>query len=346
MASVYKVTEIEGKGLGCVAIVDIEKGSLILNENSQMLGIPEETRGKAKWMKILLKSFYQMGKADQLEFMTLRNKCINIQDYQNRKEDIEKGLEDLKFEIGKFEQDPEKAEEVLKICCIYLSNRWNPNLSESGLRLKTARFRHSCKANAKTIVSLADDLGQVRAISNIKAGQEILVNYISENDQFIGFRNRKHRQKILFDGWFFVCSCDLCENDADIDPNAFETWIQDAEKLAIDRQTALKAGRSQGHLYYSLEMSRKELNCYKKLYRVGKVQKIQPISLFKILDRGFFTAVFGYQLYKTAELKMDAMTFAKAVEKFGKILGNDIVFPDNRNYYKHHYQNSIDKSGY
>ena len=346
MASVYKVTEIEGKGLGCVAIVDIEKGSLILNENSQMLGIPEETRGKAKWMKILLKSFYQMGKADQLEFMTLRNKCINIQDYQNRKEDIEKGLEDLKFEIGKFEQDPEKAEEVLKICCIYLSNRWNPNLSESGLRLKTARFRHSCKANAKTIVSLADDLGQVRAISNIKAGQEILVNYISENDQFIGFRNRKHRQKILFDGWFFVCSCDLCENDADIDPNAFETWIQDAEKLAIDRQTALKAGRSQGHLYYSLEMSRKELNCYKKLYQVGKVQKIQPISLFKILDRGFFTAVFGYQLYKTAELKMDAMNFAKAVEKFGKILGNDIVFPDNRNYYKHHYQNSIDKSGY
>ena len=27
MASVYKVTEIEGKGLGCVATVDIEKGS-------------------------------------------------------------------------------------------------------------------------------------------------------------------------------------------------------------------------------------------------------------------------------------------------------------------------------
>merc|ERR1719483_903873 len=223
-------------------------------------------------MKILLKSFYQMGKADQLEYMTLRNKCVNIQDYQNRKEDIDKGLEDLKFEIGKFEQDPEKAEEVLKICCIYLSNRWNPNLYESGLRIKTSRFRHSCKPNAKTIVK-ADDLGQVRAISNIKAGQEIHVNYNSENDQFIGFRNRKHRQKILFDGWFFFCSCDLCENDVDIDANAFETWIQDAEKLAIDRQTALKAGRSQGHLYYSLEKSRKELNCYKKLYQLGKVQK-------------------------------------------------------------------------
>ena len=36
MSSVYKVTEIEGKGLGCVATVDIEKGSLILTENPQI----------------------------------------------------------------------------------------------------------------------------------------------------------------------------------------------------------------------------------------------------------------------------------------------------------------------
>ena len=80
MASVYKVAEIEGKGLGCVAILDIEKGSLILNESSQMCGIPEEIKGSSKWMKTVLKSFYQMGEADQLEYMTLRNKCINFQD--------------------------------------------------------------------------------------------------------------------------------------------------------------------------------------------------------------------------------------------------------------------------
>ena len=124
-------------------------------------------------MKILLKSFYQMGKADQLEYMTLRNKCINFQDYQNfiSKEDFDKSLEDLRFEVSKFENDQEKAEEILKICCIYLTNRWNPNQSESGLRIKTSRFNHSCKANATTILK-ADDLGQVRAISNIKAGKK------------------------------------------------------------------------------------------------------------------------------------------------------------------------------
>merc|ERR1719483_266291 len=297
-------------------------------------------------MKILLKSFYQMGKADQLEFRTLRNKWINIPDYKNYKESIDKELDFLKLEVSKIEHDPEKAEEIFKICCIYLSNRRSANQSESGLMIKTSRFKHSCKPNAISMIK-GDDLYQIRAISNIKAGQEIHIEYNGENDPFFKFRNRKQRQKILFERWFFVCSCDFCENGVDIDANAYEKWIQEAEKLTINRNSAFKAGRSLGHLHYSLEDNWKEVNCYKQLYKVGKVQKIQPILLYNILDRGFFTALFGYQLYKTAELKIDARNFAKAAEKFGKILGNDIVFkPDNLNYYKQHYQNCIDKSGY
>ena len=52
---------------------------------------------------------------------------------------------------------------------------------------------------------------------------------------------------------FFFCSCDLCENDVDIDAEAFEAFIQEAEKLYIDRQSACKAGISLGAQYYSLE---------------------------------------------------------------------------------------------
>ena len=46
MSSVYKVTEIEGKGLGCVATVDIEKGTLILTENPQICVATEEEEGR------------------------------------------------------------------------------------------------------------------------------------------------------------------------------------------------------------------------------------------------------------------------------------------------------------
>ena len=346
MSSVYKVHVFpalyNGKFLGCVATSDIEKGSLILTENSKMCGVPEEIKGSSKWIKILMKSFYQMSKTDQLEYMTLHNKCINIQDYQNCKEEIEKGLEDLKQEVGKIEHDPEKAEKVFKICCIYLSNRF-----EDGLRFKASRFRHSCKPNAMLTCHCHgdNDLGQIRAISNIKSGQEINLNY--KTDPFSGFKNRKYRQKSLFDGFLFVCSCDLCEGDVDIDGNAYEKYIQEAEKLIIDRKSAFDAGRSLGHLYYSIEDSRKEINCYKQMYKIGKTQNIQPIDLYLVLDRGFFAAIFGYQLYKAADIKIDARNFAKAAEKFGKILGKEIIKTrENPNYYKQYYQNSIDKAGY
>ena len=74
MSSVYKVTEIKGKGLGCVAIADIKKGSLILNEYSQMLfDQGEEIEWSFKWIKNLLKSFNQMSKTDQLEYMKLHS---------------------------------------------------------------------------------------------------------------------------------------------------------------------------------------------------------------------------------------------------------------------------------
>merc|ERR550534_1726806 len=302
-------------------------------------------------MKILLKSFYKMGKADQLDFMTLRNKWINIPDYKNYQEAIDKELEFLKSEVSKIEHDPEKAEEIFKICCIFLSNRRSAGFriadqSQSSLMIKTSRFRHSCKPNAIAMIK-ADDLFQIRAISNIKAGQEIHIEYCGENDPFFKFRNRQQRQKILFERWLFVCSCDFCENGVDINASPYEKWIQEGEKLTISRNSAVKAGLSLGHLYYSLENCWKEVTCYKQLYKVGKVQKLQPILLYNILDRGFFTALVGYQMYKTAELKIDAGNFAKAAEKFGKILGNDVVFkPDGLNYYKQHYQNEIDKSGY
>ena len=76
---VYKVTKIKGKGLGCVAITDIEKGSLILTENPQICGNTEEEEGSSKWIKSLMKSFKRMKKTDQLEYMELHSKYNNFQ---------------------------------------------------------------------------------------------------------------------------------------------------------------------------------------------------------------------------------------------------------------------------
>jgi len=328
MSSLYKVTEIEGKGLGCVAISDIKKGSLILMEKPQLCVETEEREWSSMWIKSLLEYFYEMIKADQLEYMTLDN---------NFKKVIAKEIEIVKFEIAKIEQDPEKAEEILKILGIY-----STNIFQGGVCLKGSRFNHSCQPNA-AFTKINGQL-QFRAIGKIKAGKEITLTYF--DNYFAGFRNRKYRQQNLLKGWSFLCSCDLCENDVDIDAEAFEAYIQEAEKLNIKCQSACKAGISLGARYYSLENCKKEIVCYKQLYKVGREQNIQPYFLWIMLDKGFGAATAGYQFYKAADLKIDAMTFAKAAEKFGNILGNDIVTRGNSFSYKQRYQDVIDKAGY
>ena len=336
MSSMYKVTKIEGKGLGCVAVSNIKKGSLILIVNPQLCVETEETEGSSIWIKSLLKSFYQMNLADQHEFMTLYNKFNNFQNFQNSEEILAKVIQICKLEIGKIEQDPEKAEEILKICGIYSTNSF-----EDGVCFKISRFNHSCQPNAALINVNGQD--QLRAIENIKAGKEINLSYLG---QFGGLRNRKYRRQNLLKRWSFFCSCDLCENDVDIGAEAFEALIQEAEELFIDRQSAVKNGISLGPQYYSLDKCKKEILCYKQLYKAGKDQNIQPHVLFLMVDQGFGAAIAGYQLYKTNDLKTDAMTFAKTAEKFGKLLGNDYVSQGNSFSYKQIYQDVIGKSGY
>jgi hypothetical protein len=240
------------------------------------------------------------------------------------------------LEINTIEQDPEKFKKIEEICDIYFTNSF-----DEGFCVKMSRFNHSCQPNASSIT--VNDQQQLRAIENIKAGEEINISYLS---QFAGFRNTKYRRQELLKKFVFICSCDLCENDVDVDAEVFEAYIQEAEKLFIDRQLALKDGISHGAQYYSLDKCRKEIFCYKKLYKVGKDQKIQPHALFLMLDQGFNAATTGYQFYKTTDLKIDAMSFAKAAEKFGKILGNDYVSLGNCFSYKQVYQDMIDKAGY
>ena len=126
---------------------------------------------------------------------------------------------------------------------------------------------------------MLNDEHQIRAISNIKAGKEINITYNS--DPFSGFRNKEFRQMSLLLKWFFMCSCDLCKNGVDIDTNASEVLIQEAEKLAKDRKSALEAGPSRGPIYYSLEKCKTEVSLYKKC---TKLEKLKRSSHFSCID--------------------------------------------------------------
>ena len=302
MSSTFKATETEGKGLVCIAMTDISKGSLILNENPQM-SAEAEKMGSEKWIRSLMKSFNEMSKADQLEYMTLKNKCSWLIDRNSA----------LKSRISQMEKDSEKADEIFQICCIYESYRMS-----DGFRIKTSSFKHSCQPNAVK-VQKSISLFEVRAISNIKIGQEINLNL--SIDPFYGFKSKIDRQEILLNAPpFVICSCDLCESDVDIDANAFKTLILEAEELANSQR--------------SLENVREQIKCYKKMYNVGKILKIQHYFLYyKVLKLTFNTAKFGWLMFQAADLKMEAESLMITMKKFGKILGGDATLKSEETFF-------------
>ena len=62
--NLYEVVKIDGKGLGCVALKDIEIGTLILKEKPQCLGSTPDN---------VIESFECMSKCDQEEYLKLYN---------------------------------------------------------------------------------------------------------------------------------------------------------------------------------------------------------------------------------------------------------------------------------
>lgn len=111
-----------------------------------------------------------------------------------------------------------------------------------------------------------------------------------------------------------------------------------SEYHKINSTKALAVGRANGNQHYPLEICRREVACYKQIYKIAKDKNVQPISLFKLAEKAFGAATLGYQLYKTADLKNDAENFAKTAEKFGKILGKDLVMKGKPDYWKQKYE--------
>ena len=69
------------------------------------------------------------------------------------------------------------------------------------------------------------------------------------------------------------------------------------------------------------------IQCVKNLFNDGRELKEQPIALYYLLKSGYFIAAMIFQLTEHKQqrkfFEKEAINFAKAAEKFEKILGND-----------------------
>ena len=301
----YEVKQIEGKGLGFVAVKNISKGSLILKETPQMPRVKGveapnpnvqgsiEAHEKALkiWVHKVVSLFSEMNPADQEEYMKLHYGDENS--------------------FGIRHHDPNKADEIVminKIIGIYIRNNF-----QNGLSIKTSRLNHSCKPNAINSNVANSEFNEVRAICNIKAGQEITISYKEGDGGLFGLRTTRSRQKILQD-WGFTCICEFCQESEDDERTTIQSEIQEliGEVENLQPETP--------------EKCRKMIDTYKQLYKLGKMTKAPPTSLYRVLENGYETSRYGYRICRltennqnSEEFKKDCIDFSKAAEAFGKL---------------------------
>ena len=121
----YKVESIEGKNLGCVALRDIKKGTLILKEGPQWaIEIPDsDEMWTPEQHDELLENFYAMSQDNQDEILKL---------YTSNKF----SKEELAKKLDLASKDPAMVEKTLKLYGIYATNKF-----EGGVGVQASRQR-------------------------------------------------------------------------------------------------------------------------------------------------------------------------------------------------------------
>ena len=307
MNTLYKVVKIEGKDFGCVAIKDIKKGTLILQEEPQCFA---NATGPSKIdLKSLLDSYQSMSPGDQKEFINLHNR-------------FEK-LEDLELTIKQKEWMSKNSicpENILKIYGVYRTNSF-----ENGVALNFARFNHSCCSNAEAMWNEEENSSEIRAVSKMKMGEEVTLTY---NWKQLAMKDVKTRQDNLWYNWGFKCCCDVCQEEIKSEDKTYKIYekLQEEIKSCLKKQSVIKDKVER------LENIKKEVFCHKQLYKLAKDKKASRMFIVnEILDDGFNAAAQGYITaqcsYKIDYLnafKKDCELFAVAGEQLSKVLGSTL----------------------
>ena len=230
--------------MGCIALEDIEIGTLILKEKFQCIPKIEcSDYISDDYLCSLMDSFFSMKKNVQEEFLTLNNKFLDPHSLSQRKDYFiwkrfaelqeEKWISNsqLKFRIDRHF--------ILKLICIYHSNGFSTGyLGGVGyaVGIKSSRFNHSCSPNSESGMTI--DEMNVRATSKIKKGEEICTNYFA---LILAMKNKKERQDCLQKEWQFICSCERCQDE---EINKDDETYEKFQKLQEEAQKNVKKAKT------------------------------------------------------------------------------------------------------
>ena len=144
----FEVVNIEGKDLGCVALKDLKRGTLILKERPQIVSVTEPS---GIWTKEscseVLRNFNSMSKSNQVDYLKLSNQFKEM------------AVEKSKITIT------ENCEILEQIIGIYETNKF-----KGGVGIQASRFNHSCSSNVEGVWNKEESAREFRVIKKISKG--------------------------------------------------------------------------------------------------------------------------------------------------------------------------------
>jgi hypothetical protein len=216
--AMFKISEVDGKGVGWIAKRDITKGEKIWEENAIIDNLGWSVQGRCLLSKIELdRKVNNLSAQKKDQFLSLN--------------------------------DPDKnGDPALRNSRIY-----GTNALSDGLYNVISRLNHSCQPNV--IWSTNDDnppyLQEVRALRDIPAGEEMTASYLRASK----LRSRAERQEMLRN-WAFICNCPVCSlTGADLEKNEKSRKIisESKEKISdfLDSLQSMVQGRDR---FYSIKV--------------------------------------------------------------------------------------------
>ena len=305
------------------------------------------------YVKSILSSFFKMSKTDQEEFLNLPNMYNDTKSFPD-------SITNLKyFESLTKRSDEDFDEKKLKVIAIFATNNFSYPVESNGesyapgiigvvaskwqhgVIIKVSQFHHSCQPNTVTESYL--ETFEVRAITKIKAGQEITLSHFGGSDPSYSMFPLKARQMILYEQLFFICSCPLCQKQNEeirVETEIGKALREVTEKYlyeSVREEMEERSGFFTMHSWkdsprfkqYFTENSKKARQYFenvKNLFNYGKEKKVQPICLYTLLQNGYWVASMIFQI---TEHKYQRMFFDLAMLSIddGVIIGTiDTIF--------------------
>ena len=305
----YKEESVPGKGMGCIAIKDIKKGSLVLRESPQLVLTDQMVADYDNLDHAVIESFLEMSKEQQERYLELHNNydVACIEDSDNWSDGMKNDYKAVMPTLMTFPNI--SLHWAFEVWGIYKTNTFT-----DGVYLRMSRFNHSCQPNAEIFANQdANDATDVRALRNIKEGEEITICYTDSDKSLWSREERRAELKHVYN---FDCNCEGCTmRDEQIQEEneniaAFREQVAKRESVEEKRKWA-----DEDNQELRLNLIREEIDCVKQMYKLAKT--IKPMNRGWILDN---IVVRGFNLSCSGALGEEAKKFADVGLQIAKTL--------------------------